>query len=64
MKNLLILLAFSNTPKLIGSHKFQLVANNKLTSKEQLRRLLKEKGLYINEIEELESYIAFKLSQH
>lgn len=37
---------------------------SRLKPEEQLRRLLKEKGLYTNEIEEIESYIAFKLSQH
>lgn len=35
-----------------------------LTPEEQLEKLLKQRGLYTSEIEELKSYIAFKLSQH
>lgn len=36
----------------------------KQTPKEQLRKLLNSKGLYADEITEIENYIDFKLSQH
>ena len=36
----------------------------KLSTDEQLRKILNLKGLYANEITEIENYIAFKLSQH
>lgn len=38
--------------------------NPKLSIDEQLRKLLTLKGLYADDITEIEKYIAFKLSQH